>query len=286
MVFIAVGCLFSRTGIKVWGLSLAYFATVFEVIHYHRPKDVTLPPSPKRAEPVREIPSPRTPPIVVRKLKPKNSPNKDWAKMRAQTHTLQVLNLYRGKISLGGYSFARILALEEARLEINPAVIHWLFLAEIRIRQSGKVPMITDELIEEFTKDSVLQEKQKAALILILNHFGLKLDENDTIVKNPENFEAKKKHLSGHNFHRITCILSSLFYFGREGLAQSLYDCLDGLNQEGQIEVEAFLVDCWQPAKSGDMPKLEADPRLLFPPEPMRFPVPVRHDDPPRQEWV
>ena len=29
MVFIAVGCLFSRTGIKVWGLSLAYFATVF-----------------------------------------------------------------------------------------------------------------------------------------------------------------------------------------------------------------------------------------------------------------
>jgi hypothetical protein len=282
MVFIAVGCLFSRTGIKVWGLSLAYFATVFEVIHYHRPKDVILPPPPKRPEPVREIPRPRTPPIVVRKLRPKHSPNKNWAEMRAKTHTLQVLNLYLGKTSLGGYSFERILAFEEAELEMNPAVIHWLFPAEIRIKQLEKVPMITDELIEAFTKDSVLQEKQKAALMLILNHFGLKLDEDDTIVKNPENFESKKKHLSGDNFHRITCILSSLFYFGREGLAQSFYDCLEGLSQEGEIGAEAFLVDCWQSAKSGDMPKLEADPRPLFPPEPMRLPVPVRHDDPPR----
>lgn len=109
MVFIAVGCLFSRTGVKVWGLSLAYFVTVFEVIHYHRPKDAILPPSPKRSEPVRDIPRPRTPPLMVRKLRPKQSPNKNWAKMRAQTHTLQVLNLYRGKTSLEGHSFEDIL---------------------------------------------------------------------------------------------------------------------------------------------------------------------------------
>ncbi|WP_316358394.1 hypothetical protein [Candidatus Neptunichlamydia sp. REUL1] len=45
MVFIAVGCLFSRTGVKIGGLSLAYFATSFETIHYHRPKRIDLPPS-------------------------------------------------------------------------------------------------------------------------------------------------------------------------------------------------------------------------------------------------
>lgn len=283
MVFIAVGCLFSRTGVKVGGLSLAYFATVFEVIHYHRPKDALLPAPPvKRSEPVREIPRPHTPPLMVRKLRPKHSPNKNWAEMRARTHTMQVLNLYRGNTSLGDHSFEKILAFKEADLEMNLAVVHWLFPAEIRIRQSGKVPMITDQLIEEFTRDPVLQEKQKAALVLILNHFGLKLDEDDRIVRNPENFEIKKKHLSGDNFHRITCILSSLFYFGQEALAQSLYDCLDELNQAEEIDAEAFLVDCWQPAKGGEMPKLEAEPRPLFTPVPMRLPAPVIHVDPPK----
>ena len=58
MVFIAVGCLFSRTGVKVGGLSLVYFATSFETIHYHRPKKVDLPPSPIRKETQHHEPEP------------------------------------------------------------------------------------------------------------------------------------------------------------------------------------------------------------------------------------
>lgn len=273
MVFIAVGCLFSRTGVKVGGLSLAYFATVFEVIHYHRPKDAMLPPPPpKRSEPMREIPCPCTPPLVPRKLRPKHSPNKPRAQIVAQTHTLQVLNLYRGKTSLEGYSFERILAFKEEDLEMNLAVIHWLFPTEFRIRQSGRVPMITEELIEEFTRNPALKEKQKQALIMLLNHFGLKLDEDNKVVKNFENFEIQKKHLSGDNFHRITCILSSLFYLGQDALAQSFYECLDALNHAEDIKADDFLVDCWQRAKNGKRPKLKAEPRPLFTPVPLRPP--------------
>jgi len=284
VVTIAVGCLLSRSGVKVCGLTLAYFATAFQVIHYHRPKDAILPPPPKRSEPVRVVPRPRTPPLVVKKLKPKRSPNKSLAKMQAQTHTMQVLNLYRGTgKDSGRCSFAEILAFKETDLEMRPGVVHWLFPAEFRIKGSGRVPMITDELIEAFSNDPDLKAKQKTALIMMLNHFGLKLDDDDSVVKNPENFESKKTHLSGDNFHRITCILSSLYYLGQEELAESFYDCLGVLNQAKEIEADAFLVDCWKPAKEGKTPKMEAAPRPLFPSAPQR-PVPVALDGPSREE--
>jgi hypothetical protein len=197
---------------------------------------------------------------------------------------MQVLNLYYGRANDSSRrSFDEILDFKEIDLKTRPDVVHWLFPAEFSIKGSGRVPMITDEMIEAFSKDPTLKAKQKTALIMMLNHFGLKLDGDNSVVKNSEIFEAKKKYLSGDNFHRITCILSSLFYLGQEELAQSFYDCLSALSEAEEIEADAFLVDCWQPAIEGKTPKMEAPPHQLFPPLP-KHPVPVALDDPSREE--
>lgn len=92
MIFVAAGCLFSRTGVKVGGISLVYFATSFEAIHYHRPKRVELPSfqdRPSHLKPTKAtdlaipIPSP--------KLEPKTgqSPNQFWDAMVSQTYAMR-----------------------------------------------------------------------------------------------------------------------------------------------------------------------------------------------------
>ena len=92
MVFVAAGCLFSQTGVKVGGISLVYFATSFEAIHYHRPKRVDLPSFQDR--PLHLKPKEATYcaiPIPSPKLERKTvqSPNQFWDSMVSQTFAMR-----------------------------------------------------------------------------------------------------------------------------------------------------------------------------------------------------
>ena len=98
IVFVAAGCLFSRTGGKVGGISLVYFATSFEAIHYHRPKRIDLPsfqdrtPLSKPSESVTETISSEP------KQKPTLSSNQYWDEMIRQTHPMRSAPL-SGKVT-------------------------------------------------------------------------------------------------------------------------------------------------------------------------------------------
>ena len=46
--------------------------------------------------------------------------------------------------------------------------------------------IITDGMIEAFSNNLALKAKQKIALSPMLHHFGLKLNDDDSVVKNPE----------------------------------------------------------------------------------------------------
>jgi len=88
MVFVAAGCLFSRTGVKVAGISLVYFATSLEAIHYHRPKRLDLPSFQDRTS--LSKPAESDDPIASG-LNPKTtpSPNQYWDEMVRQTHAMR-----------------------------------------------------------------------------------------------------------------------------------------------------------------------------------------------------
>ena len=92
MVFVAAGCLFSQTGVKVGGISLVYFATSFEAIHYHRPKRMDLPafqdrPSHLDSKGTTDCVTLPTSPVV--KQKGSRPSNLAWNAMVSQTYAMR-----------------------------------------------------------------------------------------------------------------------------------------------------------------------------------------------------
>ncbi|QVL55587.1 MAG: hypothetical protein KFB95_09835 [Simkaniaceae bacterium] len=100
MVFVAAGCLFSRTGVKVGGISLVYFATSFEAIHYHRPKRWDLPSfqdRPSHLNPKEATDCVTLPPFPIVKQKASRSSNQSWDAMVRHTYAMRSVPL-PGKI--------------------------------------------------------------------------------------------------------------------------------------------------------------------------------------------
>lgn len=79
LALISLGCLMSRTGVKVWTMTMVYFGTAYNMIHQHRPKRIDLPPELKRASKTKkDLDTSRTIPP---------SPNKAWEQLRKKVKT-------------------------------------------------------------------------------------------------------------------------------------------------------------------------------------------------------
>jgi len=245
MVFIAVGCLFSRTGVKVGGLSLAYFATSFETIHYHRPKRIDLPPTPVRKGAQNHEPEPTAP-------KPTRSSftfprpfsltgvfREEKSSVGEPEKARAFLAFYRNEEQgKNGFLIDGILNFKESEVEKHHNFIQFLFPTYQRSNYCSYAPLLNAEIVQAFLTDSSLRAKQQEALALMVDHYGLKLDLHTGKVSiNPSTFAAKQQNFfvnGSHNLLRITRILSSLTSLGQPELAVEFYNCLKGLS-EGRI---------------------------------------------------
>ncbi|QVL56343.1 MAG: hypothetical protein KFB95_03865 [Simkaniaceae bacterium] len=256
MVFIAVGCLFSRTGVKVGGLSLAYFATSFETIHYHRPKRIDLPPfpvrkgdqnheleliTPKQTSSPFTFPRPFRLASVVREEKSAVGESE-----KARAFVAFYRNEEKGK---NGFLIDDILKFKESEVEQHHNFIQFLFPTYQRSNYCSYAPLLNAKIVQAFLTDSSLRAKQKEALALMVDHYGLKLDlHTDKIVINPSTFAAKQQNFfinGSHNLLRITRILSSLTSLGQPELAVEFYNCLKGLSEGPIPRLKGTLDQYW-----------------------------------------
>ena len=256
MVFIAVGCLFSRTGVKVGGLSLAYFATSFETIHYHRPKRIDLPPFPVRKgvqnhelEPITPKQT-RSPFTFTRPFRLASVVREEKSAVGESEKARAFVAFYRNEEKgKNGFLIDDILKFKESEVEKHHNFIQFLFPTYQRSNYCSYAPRLNAEIVQAFLMDSSLRAKQKEALALMVDHYGLKLDlHTDKIVINPGAFAAKQQNFfinGSHNLLRITRILSSLTSLGQPELAVEFYNCLKGLSEGPIPRLKGTLDQYW-----------------------------------------
>jgi hypothetical protein len=256
MVFIAVGCLFSRTGVKVGVLSLAYFATSFETIHYHRPKRIDLPPTPVRKGAQNHEPEPTAPKSTKSSFtfpRPfsltgvfREEKSSVGESEKARAFLAFYRNEEKGK---NGFLIDDILNFKESEVEGHHNFIQFLFPTYQRSNYCSYAPLLNAEIVQAFLTDSSLRAKQQEALALMVDHYGLKLDLHTGKVSiNPSTFAAKQHNFfinGSHNLLRITRILSSLTSLGQPELAVEFYNCLKRLSEGPIPKLKKTLGQYW-----------------------------------------
>lgn len=267
LALISLGCLMSRTGVKVWTMTMVYFGTAYNMIHQHRPKRIDLPPELKRAPKAKKDHGESGP------IQP--SPNKAWGQLRKkanQNKTQEILSFFlkENENGISKYSLSQIHAplSEEAINKSSRLIIAWLFP---RYHTLPDLPVLTSSVVEAFQKDDeqgqILRNRFHTGLILILDHYGLKLNGSGNVAKNSVKFNAQaEKYLKPGSRHltRIQWILHSLVDLGQLELAQSFCTFLDGYTQDEKRELRSFFEEC---NRIVHPPKTEVR-RALFTPTP------------------
>jgi len=142
-----------------------------------------------------------------------------------------------------------ILNFKEAEVEKHHDFIQFLFPTYQPSKYCSNAPLLNPQIRQAFLKDSSLRAKQKVALGLMVDHYGLKLDlHTGKIAINPSTFAAKNKNFfinGSHNLLRITRILSSLTSLGQPELAVEFYNCLKGLSEGPIPRLKGTLDQYW-----------------------------------------
>ncbi len=150
-----------------------------------------------------------------------------------------------------GFSIDGILRLKESEVERHHNFIQWIFPTYSQSRFCSYAPTLNREIVQAFKTDRNLRSKQKQALALMLDHYGLQLDpRTDKISINPSKFAAKKKNFfinGSHNLLRISRILSSLTNLGQPKLAVEFYNCLKILSEGPEPRLKDTLARHWHP---------------------------------------
>ena len=123
----------------------------------------------------------------------------------------------------------------EADLEKHHNFIQWIFPTHRPSDFCDNAPVLNSEIVKAFKTDGNLRLKQRQALVLMLDHYGLQIDpRTDKISTNPSKFAAKQKNFfinGSHNLRRISRILSSLISLDQPKLAVEFYNCLESLSK-------------------------------------------------------
>jgi hypothetical protein len=150
-----------------------------------------------------------------------------------------------------GFSIDGILRFKESEVEKHHNFIQWIFPTYSQSRFCSYAPTLNREIVQAFKTDGNLRFKQKQALALMLDHYGLQLDlRTDKISMNPSKFAAKKKNFfinGSHNLLRISRILSSLTSLGQPKLAVEFYNCLKMLSEGPEPRLKDTLKKHWHP---------------------------------------
>lgn len=145
-----------------------------------------------------------------------------------------------------GMTFEEILSFSEKEREIHHNFIQWLFPLEVPSPVCPHAPLVTSEMAQAFKTEYALKENLLRATKMMLSHYGLKLSIDQILPD--EDFEKKKKNISGHNLLRVTRILKSLVLLGQRHLSHIIFVCLNNLAHESMPELQETIDKYWRSA--------------------------------------
>jgi hypothetical protein len=126
-------------------------------------------------------------------------------------------------------------------MEYTHDFIQWMFPLRDPSSFNPDAPLLTDDDIDAFHRDSALQSALRRSFERFLQFLGLQSDGD--IIRKAPNFPARVPtcwiHLN-HNWLRITRCLTSLRLLGLTREAAALFACLTTLKSEGLANEESF----------------------------------------------
>lgn len=142
----------------------------------------------------------------------------------------------------------------ENDLEHHHNFIQWLFPTHRKSDFVGNPPILNPEIIGAFNAGGAQGEQLRLSMRLgfvrMLRHYGLQLDGDGRVQKNPATFDDQSRkylQLGNHNIRRISCILSSLVALGQVQLAKAFYNFLDDYTQNECKNLRSTFNQYWKP---------------------------------------
>jgi hypothetical protein len=130
---------------------------------------------------------------------------------------VKLIHFYRGEIPNNeGVWLKDIMAYKYGQFECDHAWIQWVFPTKEPSNFNVDAPLLTNDEIILFQSDPVLKEKVFAAILKVLDFYGMEIHDEAVRWQEIETHESPQWWLESfnHNFLRITRILTSMRYLG------------------------------------------------------------------------
>lgn len=119
---------------------------------------------------------------------------------------------------LNSQKYQNILSYSERQLEADHSFIQWLFPLTVQSMFNGNSPVINLKELRESEDFQMMKDNMLTSLNLMLDHWGLSLDNNEIKVVNMK----KMKYFYGHNALRLSRVIQSLIYHDHKDIASNL----------------------------------------------------------------
>lgn len=151
-------------------------------------------------------------------------------------------------VDCDGRTLSQIWAEDDGYLEFCHNWVQWLFPLPEPSNFNPDAPLLTEEDIQVFRANPLIQTNLLVSFARYLRFFGLEY-LNDVVVQTPE-FDSMLFQVANHNWFRISRVLQSLRLLGLEKEAVAFYKFLKGIHEEfGWVSDNSF--SYWKEAVNG-----------------------------------
>lgn len=174
---------------------------------------------------------------------------------------MKLVQFYRGEIPTNDGDFLDdiIFHWKYEQLEGCHSYVQWMFPMKEGSMFHPEVPRLTDEEIAIFKADPYLQSSIDVAFFKMMDFYGFKISRTEV---SPLAWQEPGRHKNpkwwldhfNHNFLRITRILKSTRYLGKEPLAAMLWNVLQSLKEEHLAVISENTFEYWQEAALAPLP--------------------------------
>jgi hypothetical protein len=154
-----------------------------------------------------------------------------------------------------GRTLREIWTWDQDRLEMVHDYIQWLFPLREPSMFNSSAPLVTDETVAAFTSDPALHDALKLSFVIMLDFYGLALQEQQDgrvlITESPSLASRRSIWIVpyNHNHLRLTRILASVRTLGLPQYSSALFDCLERIRKARPDAISTETFGYWQRAR-------------------------------------
>lgn len=162
--------------------------------------------------------------------------------------TTGIVEFYLGKNPNDeGYKIYDIWKFDDEKLEKEHHYIQWMFPTNQKSYWNRNAPVLTDEDILMFKKNTLCMKNLRKSLRIIFKFYGFQLSGNNVVLA--EDFETRKRKWitpNNHNFKRLSRILETLTIFGFNQTKKSLQELLTEIYNSNKFMIGDKTHKIWQ----------------------------------------